>query len=67
MLSNNWEKGQKSYLFSAIGGSDDPLTKEFKKLIKHERRSWLQNKLITGIPNSRTAVTVHLSVEDEIE
>jgi len=51
---------KKSYLFSIKGKGNDPFTKEFAKLIAHERHSWLRNRLISGPRNSRTAVTAHL-------
>jgi hypothetical protein len=54
-----WEKGQKSYLFSALGGDNDPHTVHFNNLFKNE--CWLLNSLPMGKPGDRTAVTVHLN------
>lgn len=51
---------EKSYFFSTMGRGTDPFTREFDKLIARERDDWLRNRLLTGGPNSRTAVTVHL-------
>jgi hypothetical protein len=56
-----WELyGQKSSLLSIKGGGDDPFTREFERLIGRERRTWLQNRLVADLPNTSTAVTVHL-------